>query len=235
MMLCVCAIGSVGVLLFKKYGGKFRKTDADAAQKSANELTNVKDIHGKYLYTLDGHVICFIRLNPISIDLYSKVEKQTLIKLLTADLSAVQYSFKLLALSRPIDISPLIGELSGLIGDAGAAQKELLKQELAVMNGYAGSGEIVERQFYLSIWDRFAEGCERDLLIRAKELCAVFENGGLTCEIAGEEEITRLLGLFNNPSRAHLEDTDFSEAMPIINEKACINSTERTVKCLKSK
>jgi hypothetical protein len=216
-MLCVCAIGGAGALIFMKQNGKQKKTVIGADQKSANEFTNVKDIRGRYLYTLDGHILCFIRLNPISIDLYSKGEKQTLMKLLTAELSAVQSPFKLLAVSRPIDISPLIGELSGLMNEAGTVQKELLKQELSVMNAYAGSGEIVERQFYLSIWDRYSEGNEREMFARSKELCAVFENGGLTCEIAGEDEIIRLVGLLNNPSRAHLEDTDFTEEIPVIN------------------
>jgi len=214
-MLCICAIGGAGAYFFIKKGGK-RKTLISADQKSANEFTNVKDIRGRYLYTMDGHILCFIRLNPISIDLYSKGEKQTLIRMLTAELSAVQSPFKLLAISRPIDISPLISELSGLMGDAGAVQKELLNKELAVMNDYAGSGEIVERQFYLSIWGAYTDGCEREMLARTKELAAVFENGGLTCEIAGEDEIIRLVGLLNNPSRAHLDDTDFAEEIPAI-------------------
>jgi hypothetical protein len=215
-MLCVCAVLGAGAFFFISQSGKQKKTAVGADQKSANEFVNVKDIRGRYLYTADGHILCFIRLNPISIDLYSKGEKQTLMKMLTAELSAVQYPFKFLAVSRPIDISPLIGELSGLMSDAGTVQKELLKQELSVMNGYAGSGEIVERQFYLSIWGDYGEGCERDMLSRARELCAVFENGGLTCEITGEEEMTRLIGLINNPSRAHLEDTDFSEDIPVV-------------------
>ena len=216
IMLCVCALGGAGAYLYIKQSGKRKKTNISTTQKSANEFTNIKDIRKKYLYTLDGRVICFIRLNPISIDLYSKGEKQTLMRLLTAELSAVQEPFKMLAVSRPIDITPLIGELTALITDAGAVQKELLKQELTVMNNYAGSGEIVERQFYLSIWDRYSEGCEKEMLSRARELCAVFENGGLTCEIAGEDEIIRLVGLLNNPSRAHLDDTDYAEEMPVI-------------------
>ena len=216
IMLCVCILGGAGAFLFMKQNGKRKKVDMTADQKSANEFTNVKDVRGRYLYTIDGYVFCFIRLNPISIDLYSKSEKQILMKLLTAELSAVQHPFKFLAVSRPIDISPLIGELSGLMIDAGAVQKELLKQELNVMNDYAGSGEIVERQFYLSIWERYGEGVEREMLARTKELSAVFENGGLSCEIAAEDEIIRLLGLLNNPSRAHLKDTDFSEQVPLI-------------------
>ena len=83
-MLCVCAVGGVCVLLFTKQNVKRKKVEITADQKSANEFTNVKDIRGRYLYTLDGYIICFIRLNPISIDLYSKSEKQTLMKLLTA-------------------------------------------------------------------------------------------------------------------------------------------------------
>lgn len=38
------------------------------------------------------------------------------------------------------------------------------------MGGFALSGEVVERQFYIKIWDRVADGVERDLLQKLKYL-----------------------------------------------------------------
>ena len=216
VMLCLCAIGGIGVYCYSRFKPKLKKETVTTNQKSANEFVNVKDIRDKYLYTQDGSVICFVRINPISIDLYSKSEKRTLMKILTAELSSVQYPFKFLAVSRPVDISPLIGELSTLSVHADSVQKELLKQELTVMNDYAGNGEVVERQFYLSVWVKYEEGCEKELLSHAKELSAVFSNGGVSCEIIREDEIIRLIGLINNPSYAHSEDTDYNDETPII-------------------
>ena len=41
-------------------------------------------------------------------------------------------------------------------------RKELLRQEILEMNGYASSGKIVERQFYISIWGKDEEEVERE-------------------------------------------------------------------------
>ena len=77
-------------------------------------------------------------------------------------MSSVQYPFQLLAVSRPVDISPILSELSDtLTGTADMKQKELLKQEILEMSGFALSGEVVERQFFIKIWDRANDGAER--------------------------------------------------------------------------
>ena len=69
-------------------------------------------------------------------------------------LSSAQYPFQLLAVSRPVDISPLLSELSAtLTSSSDVKQKELLKQEIVEMGAFALSGEVVERQFYIKIWD----------------------------------------------------------------------------------
>ena len=100
---------------------------------------NVKDIRDKFLYSRDGYVFLYLRIHAISIDLYSTSEKNTLIRTLTAELSDIQRPFKFLAVSRPVDISPVIQEMTELLPEAGEKQKELLKQEIVQMSGYCGT------------------------------------------------------------------------------------------------
>ena len=71
-----------------------------------------------------------------------------------------------MAVSRPVDISPLIADMQSMLKDAGDKQKELLRQEILQMSGYALSGEIVERQFYISLWEKYEDGVEKDLFKR---------------------------------------------------------------------
>ena len=130
------------------------------------------DIRGKYLYTTDGLVLAFVRIHQINIDLYSKTEKTSLIRQITAELSDIQYPFKFLAVSRPVDISPIIAEMQSMRKEAGDRRKELLQQEILQMAGYSLSGEIVERQFYVSFWDKAGDGgrmefAEKELARRA--------------------------------------------------------------------
>ena len=212
IMLAVTLIGGGILLLFLKTSKKTPQTDADsAAMQTAQQFINVKDIRDKYLYTCSGMVFIYLRIHAISIDLYSKSEKNVLIKTLTAELSDIQYPFKFMALSRP-----LITEMSEMLKEAEDKRKELLRQEILQMGGFALSGEIVERQFYIALWEKQEEGIERDLLKRASLLCEKFATGGVTCDILTEKEIVRLINLVNNPSYTHLEDAETAASIPVL-------------------
>ena len=214
IMLAVTLIGGGILLLFLKTSKKTPQTDADsAAMQTAQQFINVKDIRDKYLYTCSGMVFIYLRIHAISIDLYSKSEKNVLIKTLTAELSDIQYPFKFMALSRPVDISSLITEMSEMLKEAEDKRKELLRQEILQMGGFALSGEIVERQFYIALWEKQEE---RDLLKRASLLCEKFATGGVTCDILTEKEIVRLINLVNNPSYTHLEDAETAASIPVL-------------------
>lgn len=217
IVLAVTLTGGGILLLFLKTAKKAPRTDVEsAAMQTAQQFINVKDIRDKYLYTRDGMVFAYLRIHAISIDLYSKSEKNMLIKTLTAELSDIQYPFKFMALSRPVDISPLITEMSEMLKEAEEKRKELLRQEILQMGGFALSGEIVERQFYIALWEKQEEGVERDLLKRASLLCEKFAIGGVTCDILMEKEIVRLLNLVNNPSYTHLEDEETAASVPTL-------------------
>ncbi|MGL5434566.1 MAG: hypothetical protein ACRDBO_04095 [Lachnospiraceae bacterium] len=219
IMLTVTLLGG-GILLFilnrKKPG--VQTDEQTLAMKTAQDFINVKDIRDRYLYTRDGSVLVYLRIHAISIDLYSKAEKNNLIRQLTAELSDVQYPFKFLAVSRPVDISPLITDMQGQLKAAEECRKELLRQEILQMSSFALSGEIVERQFYISLWDKHEEGNEKDLYRRAMLLAEKFTTNGIGADVLKEQEIIRLLNLIHNPSYIHLEDTDVSAAIPFLNE-----------------
>lgn len=217
IMLAVTLIGGSILLLFLKKARKSPQIEADGvAMQTAQQFINVKDIKDKYLYTRDRMVFIYLRIHAISIDLYSKSEKNVLIKTLTAELSDIQYPFKFMALSRPVDISPLIAELGEMLKEAEDKRKELLRQEILQMGGFALSGEIVERQFYIALWEKQEEGTERDLAKRASLLCEKFAAGGVACDILTEKEIVRLLNLINNPSYTHLEDEETVASIPTL-------------------
>jgi len=121
-----------------------------------------------------------------------------------------------MAVSRPVDISPLINDLTVMLKDSDEKRKELLRQEILQMSAYALSGEIVERQFYISLWDKYEDGIEKDIYKRAALLAEKFTTNGIGCEVIGEKEIVRLINLVHNPSYVHLEDSETAAAIPII-------------------
>ena len=188
IMICVCALLGGGTLIFLKLSAKHKKSKnkdkEELAQITANEFVNVKDIRGNFLYTRDNLALAYLKIYPISTELFSKNEKRLIAKQLTVSLSSAQYPFQLLAVSRPVDISPLLSELSAtLTSSSDVKQKELLKQEIVEMGAFALSGEVVERQFYIKIWDRVSDGVERDLLQKLKLLGGYFSDSGIQTEI----------------------------------------------------
>lgn len=219
IMLTVTLMGGGLLLLFLKIAKKRPVSDETAmAMQTAQQFINVQDIKDKYMYTKDGLVLTYLRVHAISIDLYSRTEKNTLIRQLTAELSDIQYPFKFMAVSRPVDISPLISDMLGMLKTADDRRKELLRQEILQMSSYALSGEIVERQFYISLWERYEDGSEKDLLKRASLLAEKFITNGIGCDVLAEKEIVRLLNLVNNPFYTHLEDTEFEASIPTLKE-----------------
>lgn len=196
IMIILCLLLGVGSFIYKNaYGGQ------QVEENTAQDFVNVIDIKDNFLYTLDGYIMTYIRIHPISIELLSDKEKESLCNNLTAELSGINRPFKFLAVSRPVDISLLLEEYTNLIsGTENHIQKALLRNEIYQINEFALSGDVVERQFHIILWEKFSEGIEHDLLKHTQELIKSFESTGIKCDILESHEIVRLCNLINNPS-----------------------------------
>ena len=84
------------------------------------------------------------------------------------------------------------------------------------MSSLAVSGDTVERQFYIKIWEKAHENTERELLQRLKYLEGYLLDAGVRSEILGRQDIIRLCNLINNPAYVHLEDSDADPVIPMI-------------------
>lgn len=205
---------AIGYYVFFDKSKKTVKKKEDGAktesEKTAHDYTNVRDIKGNCLYTKDDKVFMYIRIQPISVDLLSKNEKITLIKNLTAELSAYRDDFKLLAVSRPVDITNQLNvykEKAKTVDDP--IQKELLKYEMSVLGNHAMNSEIVERLFYFCFWDDVDNLTELRKNVNAFK--DSFKVARIDADIIGEKEIIRLANLINNPAYTNLEDTEYMD------------------------
>jgi hypothetical protein len=86
------------------------RTHPKPKNTTAGEKTNVLTIRGNLLYSRNGYIFTYLKLHPVSLDLLSEREKIILSNILCAQLSKNTKPFKLLALSRPVDITPLLDE-----------------------------------------------------------------------------------------------------------------------------
>ena len=209
VMILLCAIAGAVAFFFLKRPKQLKNDQISENQKTAQEFVNVKDIIDNFLYTRDGQIIAYIKIHPISIDLFSDSEKEQISKVLTAELSSVQKPFKFLAVSRPVDITPLVNEYQSLLSETtDQKQKELLRNEIMEISNFATSGEVIERNFFIMIWSPYRQGVEPDLIKECKEMIQKFESVNISSDIIKEQEIVRLCNLINNPAYTHIENMD---------------------------
>ena len=228
ILISVIIGGIILIIFINNSNTKKYKDEQDIDKETAQAFINIKDINDKYLYTNEGNIVMFLRVDSISIDLYSKGEKEALMKSLTAELSEIQYPFKFIAVSRPVDISPIISNMQEMIKFSNDNQKELLKKEIIEMNNFAMSGDIVERQFYLVIWDKYQEGIEKEIYRKSMLFAEKFTINNIGCEILNQREIMRFINLINNPYYAHLEDVEFPNDIPIIQDLSVKEENKET-------
>ncbi|MBN4069916.1 hypothetical protein JYU11_03305 [bacterium AH-315-G05] len=216
VLIVLSLVSGVIMLIYKNRSKKTKDAKLSAKQVLANEFINVLDIKDRFLYTRDGQIIVYIKISPISIDLFSDAEKEQMCKVITAELSSIRRPFKFLAVSRPIDISPLINEYTELLAETtNQKQKELLRSEIMVVSSYATSGEVIERQFYIMLWDKYKGDIEKEILKEADEFVSKLASGNISSDVLREREIVRLCNLINNPAYI-TEDADFEKTIPIL-------------------
>ena len=196
-----------------------KKEKPDIRMQTANEFINIKDIRGSILYTIDNHMFSYIRLWPISVDLMSDNEKRILINTLTAELSSETKPFKFFAISQVVDMSKLKNKLYDVLNTTSDnIRRRLINEEINQIASFALSGEIIERQFFVIVWEYLTDDSELILKRRALELAYKFQSCGVNADVLDKNGIYHLVKLFAHPQSGHLdaEDNDFSATIPII-------------------
>lgn len=197
-----------------------KKDKITKEQKSAQDFTNVLNIQDGFLYTRDGYILRCIKILPISIGLLSNREKQTLIKQLTSELSVEKTPFHFLAISRPVDMQPLLEEyikLRNRINDL--YQKDLLRKEMEYISDFSFRDEVVERQFFFYLAEKWREDVEQDLKKHVSDFAEHFEASGIKTEILEDAELIKLCNLVNNPAVVTVEDENIDPMISILKEK----------------
>ena len=97
----------MGGIKILKLTNRFLKKEEE---QSLNEFLNVKNIKENFLYTLDGQVIQFIKVEPINIELLTDDELESKMNFSSIEFSEEQQPYKILVIPRAVDISEHIEE-----------------------------------------------------------------------------------------------------------------------------
>ncbi|MGN0680163.1 MAG: hypothetical protein ACI4JS_10910 [Oscillospiraceae bacterium] len=189
-----------------------------AAQKTAQEFVNAKDLGNNCLYTLDGMIFAYIKIEGLCLELYSKQEKKQICRNLSSALSQVKRPYKYIAVSRPVDISKSLREYEELHSTAEGGRKKLLKQEMRELADMVMSGETLERQHYIVIWDTVQRADEHSMSVAANDLVKKFCENGISAELVDKKGIVRLCNLVNIPAYVHIESADIEDAISVLSD-----------------
>lgn len=190
-----------------------------AAEKTAQDFVNARDLGNSCLYTLDGMIFAYIKIEGVSLELYSRQEQKLICKNLSSALSQYKHPYKYIAVSRPADISTPLHEHNELYNIAEGGRKKLLKYEMRELADMIVSGETLERQHYIIIWDTIQNADEHSIIIQANDLVKKFSENGVGAELLDNRGIVRLCNLVNNPAYVHIESADIDNAITVLSEK----------------
>ena len=132
-------------------------------------------------------------------------------------MSGEKEPFHFLAISRPVDMQPLLEYYDTLRDQVtDPYRRELLRKEMENLSDFIFGEEIVERQFFFYISMKLTEDVEKDLKKRVNDFAEHFETVGIKTEILKNSDIIRLCNLVNNPAVISLEDEDTKPTIPIL-------------------
>ncbi len=182
------------------------KINNSTEKGTAQELINVVDIKNKLLYTRDGYAMAHIKIEPISINLLSHSEQKKLTSILTSSFSDLNSPFKIMAVSSPLDITNFLEEYNELLVNCtNVHQKKILRNSILEMSNYAMEGKVVERNFYMIIWEKANEDGEERLKKNVDNIIEKLNGTEIKAEQSQDHEIIRLCNLVNNPINAQPE------------------------------
>lgn len=190
-------------------------------EKTCNEEINIKDIRNNFLYTNDNKIICYIKIHPLNLFLISNKEKNSIKNQLSAEFSSEVKPMKFFSIARPVEVSSVLDDLRKLQTETlNQIQKMLLRAHIGEITRLTLSGDRVERQIYLMIWQELNDYAEKDILKRAMDLSNKFAVSNIKTEILNEQEIIQLCSNFINISDTFKEDSEYDDWMPSIKEGA---------------
>jgi len=193
---------------------KFKKNTSDI---TCNQEINIKDIRNNFLYTNDNKIFCYIKIHPLNLFLLSNKEKQSIINQLSAELSSETKPMKFFSIARPVEVTNVIDDLQNLQNESlNQTQKMLLRLHISNILQLTMSGDRVERQNFLIIWQDINDYSEKDILKRAMELTNKFAVCNIKTEILNESQIIQLCSSFTNMNCAYKEDSDYIDYIPTI-------------------
>lgn len=202
---------------------KNKNEEATPRMVTANQLTNVKDIKGHFLYTKDGFIIVYLRVHPYNLDLVSKPERQAKTEALTAAFLSDRKNFDYLSIPRELDLDEYKNFLNKAYQNEqdskhSLGRRGILRIMMKEAHMLSTSGENYEHQHFLKLWAYLGSNpqeAKHSLLERADEFRQRYDAAGIKCTLLEEGDIIKMCNLFGNSIQAAYENYDNAAYIPL--------------------
>ena len=179
---------------------------------TANQLTNVKDIRNRVLYTKDGYAIVYLRVYPFNMDLLSPDEIRSITTQLTGSFRGEQQNMVYFSLPREVDLDAYKGFLEekymSEIGNH--LRKQIIRDMVHQASDLTNAGDTYEHQHFLRLYQEVSGNenfVENDLISRAMDYIERYETVGIKLDILDDVEILKICNLFGNAGQAVTDST----------------------------
>ena len=186
--------------------------DPGAAARATSQAwlrAEVADVAGGLIHRGDGSLVAVLAVEPANIALLSDRERAQRITALHEALQGIRDAYQMLALPRPIDLDAYLRDLEAILAGADPKRRRLLGEYTRYVRRVTGSGEAMERRFYLLLplppADARRRGAAPDLLQRAAEVAAALGAADLRASVLDDRGLIDLLHTFLHPSTAAFE------------------------------
>lgn len=180
---------------------------------TTNEFTNVKDVRKGYLYTKDGYILMYLRVNYLNIDLLSDEEKAGITDSLAASFEGDRKDFVYFSIPREIDMDKskqcIREHFENHVSDIG--RRHILAEMMLEVTELATNGENFEHQHYIKLWKHLGTDetkAKNELLKRAEDFISRYAAAGITLELLNDSDILKMCTLFAHAVQAPHETID---------------------------
>lgn len=183
-----------------------------------NQYINVLDIKNDILYTKNGYIFKYIKLEPINIGTKSKEDIKSLIRNLSSAFSTNKENepISFFKINKSININSLITDYRELYESTeNLIRRKLLRLSSSYLHKYATGNIETQNEYYMVVFLKYKNN-EKELEEKINTYIEKFKGAGINTNILNTEDIVRLCSIFVNPTIANNESMHLEEGLSIL-------------------
>ena len=169
----------------------------------------VQDVDRGLIVRTDGVLVAVVRVEPAPFALLSDRERERRIGALHEAIQALPGAVQIVVVPRPIDLDQYLRDLESRLRETDGPRRALLRGYLTYVRSLVGSGEALERRFFvlvpMSPADSKRRGARDELIQRTTEFVGALGRAELTAHLCDDREVIDLLFSFLHPAQSAFE------------------------------